>query len=80
MRLVQDSLHQEVAATFREQIFAGQLAPGLLAHSLSGRLTLFAALKSRDSEGAEAAMRAHRTRQREALRQLARSQRSRLSS
>ncbi len=28
MRLVQSSLHQEVAGTLREQIFAGQLAPG----------------------------------------------------
>lgn len=28
MRLVQNSLHQEVAATLREQIFAGLLAPG----------------------------------------------------
>ncbi|MDP3412045.1 MAG: GntR family transcriptional regulator, partial [Polaromonas sp.] len=28
MRLVQNSLHQEVAATLREQIFAGLYAPG----------------------------------------------------
>ena len=28
MRLVQNSLHQEVAATLREQIFAGTYAPG----------------------------------------------------
>jgi DNA-binding GntR family transcriptional regulator len=33
-------------------------------------MTVFAALKSRDSEGAEAAMRTHLTRQREALRQV----------
>jgi len=55
-------------------------APGRLAQSLSEHMTVFAALKSHDSEGAEAAMRTHITRQREALRELARSQRSRLAS
>jgi DNA-binding GntR family transcriptional regulator len=55
-------------------------APGRLQQSLSEHLTVFAALKSRDSEGAEAAMRTHLTRQREALRELARSQRSRFAS
>jgi DNA-binding GntR family transcriptional regulator len=55
-------------------------APGRLAQSLSEHLTVFAALKSRDSEGADAAMRTHLTRQREALRELARNQRSRLAS
>ena len=55
-------------------------APGRLAQSLSEHMTVFAALKSRDSEGAEAAMRTHLTRQREALRELARSQRSRFAS
>ena len=45
-------------------------APGRLAQSLSEHMTVFAALKSRDSEGAEAAMRTHLTRQREALRQV----------
>lgn len=54
--------------------------PGRLAQSLSEHMTVFAALKSRDSEGAEAAMRTHLTRQREALRELARSQRSRFAS
>lgn len=49
-------------------------APGRLAQSLSEHMTVFAALKSRDSEGAEAAMRTHLTRQRDALRELARSQ------
>ncbi len=53
-------------------------APGRLAQSLSEHMTVFAALKSRDSEGAEAAMRTHLTRQRDALRELARSQRSML--
>ena len=55
-------------------------APGRLPQSLSEHLTVFAALQSRDSEGAEAAMRTHLTRQREALRELARNQRSRLAS
>ncbi len=56
-------------------------AQGRLAQSLSEHMTVFAALKSRDSEGAEVAMRTHLTRQREALRELARSQKpSRIAS
>lgn len=55
-------------------------APGRLEQSLSEHLAVFAALKARDAEGAEAAMRTHLTRQREALRALARAQRSRLAS
>jgi DNA-binding GntR family transcriptional regulator len=51
-------------------------APGRLAQSLAEHLAVFAALKARDSEGAEAAMRTHLLRQREALRELARSQKS----
>ena len=35
---------------------------------------MFAALKARDSEGADAAMRTHMTRQREALREVMRNQ------
>jgi DNA-binding GntR family transcriptional regulator len=54
-------------------------APGRLDQSLSEHLAVFAALKARDPEGAEAAMRTHLTRQREALRELARNQRSRLA-
>jgi DNA-binding GntR family transcriptional regulator len=54
-------------------------APGRLAQSLAEHMSIFAALKSRDSEGAEAAMRTHLTRQREALRELARSQHSRVA-
>ncbi|MEO7548198.1 MAG: GntR family transcriptional regulator [Ramlibacter sp.] len=54
-------------------------APGRLAQSLSEHLAVFAALKARDAEGAEAAMRTHLTRQREALRALARSQHSRIA-
>ena len=53
-------------------------APGRLEQSLSEHLAVFAALKARDPEGAEAAMRTHLTRQREALRGLARAQQSRL--
>ena len=45
-------------------------APGRMVQSLSEHMTVFAALKSRDSEGAEAAMRTHLTRQREALRRV----------
>jgi DNA-binding GntR family transcriptional regulator len=42
-------------------------------------MAVFAALKARDAEGAEAAMRTHLTRQRTALRELARNQKSRLA-
>jgi DNA-binding GntR family transcriptional regulator len=54
-------------------------APGRLDQSLSEHLSVFAALKARDAEGAEAAMRTHLTRQRDALRELARAQRPRLA-
>jgi DNA-binding GntR family transcriptional regulator len=54
-------------------------APGRLEQSLSEHMAVFAALKARDAEGAEAAMRTHLTRQRVALRELARNQRSRLA-
>jgi DNA-binding GntR family transcriptional regulator len=54
-------------------------APGRLAQSLSEHMAVFAALKARDGEGAEAAMRTHLTRQREALRELERNQASRLA-
>ena len=55
-------------------------APGRLKQSLAEHLAVFAALKARDSEGAEAAMRTHLLRQREALRALARSQTARFVS
>ena len=42
-------------------------------------MAVYAALKARDAEGAEAAMRTHLTRQRVALRELARLQTSRIS-
>jgi DNA-binding GntR family transcriptional regulator len=54
-------------------------APGRLEQSLSEHMAVFAALKARDAEGADAAMRTHLTRQRVALRELARQQSSRLS-
>jgi DNA-binding GntR family transcriptional regulator len=53
-------------------------APGRLEQSLSEHLAIYAALRARDSDGADAAMRVHLTRQREALRALAREQKSRL--
>jgi DNA-binding GntR family transcriptional regulator len=54
-------------------------APGRLEQSLSEHLAVYAALKAHDAEGAEAAMRTHLTRQRVALRELARSQTSRIT-
>ena len=54
-------------------------APGRLDQSCSEHLAVFAALKARDAEGAEAAMRTHLTRQREALRELSRAARTRLA-
>lgn len=48
--------------------------PGRMAQSLSEHMAVFAALKARDSVGAEAAMRTHLLRQREALRELTRQQ------
>ena len=53
-------------------------APGRLEQSLAEHRAVFAALKARDADGAEAAMRTHLTRQRVALRALARSRASRL--
>ncbi|MBT9553372.1 MAG: GntR family transcriptional regulator [Hydrogenophaga sp.] len=54
-------------------------APGRLEQSLSEHMAVYAALKAHDAEGAEAAMRTHLTRQRVALRELARNQTSRIS-
>lgn len=53
-------------------------APGRLDQSLSEHLAIFAALKACDSEGADAAMRTHMTRQREALREVMQQQKSRV--
>lgn len=55
-------------------------APGRLEQSLSEHLAVFAALRARDADGAEAAMRTHLIRQRGALRELARGQRTRIVS
>ena len=52
-------------------------APGRLEQSLNEHLAIYAALRARDCEGADAAMRTHLTRQREALRELAQDQKSR---
>ena len=54
-------------------------APGRLEQSLSEHLTVFAAIKARDSEGAEAAMKTHLLRQREALRDIRQTQESRVN-
>lgn len=54
-------------------------APGRLEQSLSEHLAVYAALKAHDAEGAEAAMRTHLIRQRVALRELARNQKSKIS-
>ena len=53
-------------------------APGRLEQSLGEHMAIHAALRAHDCEGADAAMRMHLTRQREALRELARHQKSRL--
>lgn len=52
-------------------------APGRLDQSLNEHMAVFAALKARDADGAEAAMKTHLLRQREALRELAQQQKSR---
>ncbi len=53
-------------------------APGRLEQSLNEHLAVFAAIKARDGEVADATMRTHLLRQRDALRELSRSQKSRL--
>jgi DNA-binding GntR family transcriptional regulator len=50
-------------------------ANGRLAQSLEEHMRIFEAIKNRDSEGAQSAMRLHLTRQRDALREIAREQR-----
>jgi DNA-binding GntR family transcriptional regulator len=54
-------------------------APGRLDQSLAEHMSVFAALKARDPDGAEAAMRSHLTRQRDALRNLSRNRLSRIA-
>ena len=53
--------------------------PGRLQQSLAEHLAVFAALKARDCDAAEEAMRNHLLRQRDALRDVARNQQSRLT-
>jgi len=53
-------------------------APGRLEQSLSEHLAVFAAIRAGDAEAADAAMRNHLMRQRDALRELARHGKSRL--
>lgn len=53
-------------------------APGRLDESLEEHLAVFAALKARDSDAAESAMRGHLTHQRDALRELVERHHSRL--
>jgi DNA-binding GntR family transcriptional regulator len=53
-------------------------APGRLEQSLSEHLAVFAAIRAGDAEAADAAMRNHLLRQREALRELAHYGKSRL--
>jgi DNA-binding GntR family transcriptional regulator len=89
-------IHEAIIALARNKWLAGAItdlrkilklarlqqlhAPGRLDQSLNEHLAVFAALKARDAEGAEAAMRTHLQRQRGALRELARTQASRISS
>ncbi|WP_296508530.1 GntR family transcriptional regulator [Rhodoferax sp.] len=54
-------------------------APGRLAQSLSEHLAVFAAIRNHDADAADSAMRNHLLMQREALRELARHGKSRLS-
>ena len=54
-------------------------APGRMQQSLAEHLAVFAALKARDCDAAEEAMRTHLLRQRDALRDVARNQQSRLT-
>ena len=54
-------------------------APGRLEQSLAEHLAVFAALKARDPEGADAAMRTHLSRQRVALHELAGTAKSKIA-
>ena len=67
-------LHKILKLARLQQLYV----PGRLEQSLSEHLAVFAAIKARDGEAADAAMRTHLLRQREALRELARTQKSRL--
>ncbi|WP_225784297.1 GntR family transcriptional regulator [Xenophilus sp. Marseille-Q4582] len=81
IRLADNRWLAQVIADLRKILRLARLqtlqAPGRLAQSLSEHLAVFAALKARDCEGAEAAMRTHLNRQREALRVLATQEKAR---
>ena len=83
IRLADNRWLEQVIGDLRKIVKLARLqqlhAPGRLEQSLTEHMAVFAALKARDAEGAEAAMRTHLTRQREALRALARAQRSRIA-
>lgn len=76
MQLVQKSWHQEVAAALREQIYDDTVASGGVVDEvkLCAQQTGSASLASCDSEGTGAAMPTLLTLQREASRDLTRSQ------
>lgn len=82
IRLADNRWLAQVIADLRKILRLARLqtlqAPGRLEQSLSEHLAVFAAMKARDSEGAEAAMRTHLHRQREALRVLAEQEKARL--
>ncbi|MDA7416336.1 GntR family transcriptional regulator [Xenophilus arseniciresistens] len=75
IRLADNRWLAQVIADLRKILRLARLqslqVPGRMEQSLSEHLAVFAALKARDAEGAEAAMRTHLHRQREALRVLA---------
>ena len=83
-RLADNRWLAQVMADLRKIIKLARLqqlrAPGRLDQSLSEHLAVFAALKARDPEGAEAAMKTHLMRQRTALRELARGPLARVAS
>ena len=72
----------QVIADLRKMLTLARLvpwhAPGRLEQSLGARLAIHAVLRARDGEGAEAAIRTHLSRQRQALRERAGEQKSRL--
>ncbi|RYF81825.1 MAG: GntR family transcriptional regulator [Comamonadaceae bacterium] len=82
IRLADNRWLAQVIADLRKILKLARLqtlqAPGRLDQSLSEHLAVFAAMKARDSVGAEAAMRTHLNRQREALRVLATQEKARL--
>jgi DNA-binding GntR family transcriptional regulator len=83
IRLANNRWLEQVITDLRKIVKLARLqqlhAPGRLEQSLSEHLAVFAALKARDAAGAQEAMKTHLTRQREALRDLARNQRTRLA-